>query len=147
VLFRSIDAADRALFARLPATVHRLWVFNKCDLSGNPPGAFDFEASQALRLCAATGDGLDALRAAIRVAAGLDERLEGVFIARARHLDALRQTQAHLRAARERLAIGRNAELAAEDLRLAHAALGLITGQTTTEDLLGAVFSRFCIGK
>ena len=142
-----LDQADRALFDRLPAAVRRVWVFNKCDLSGHAPGAFAFEDQPALRLCAASGAGLDALRAAIRAAAGLGERLEGVFTARARHLDALRQAQAHLRAARERLATGRNAELAAEDLRLGHAALGLITGQTTTEDLLGAVFSRFCIGK
>lgn len=142
-----VDAADRDLFARLPETIHRVWVFNKCDLSGNAPGPFAWEQPDALRLCASTGAGLDALRAAVRTAAGLGEKLEGVFTARARHLDALRQTQAHLDAARSRLATGRGAELAAEDLRLAHAALGLITGQTTTEDLLGVVFSRFCIGK
>ncbi len=137
---------DRTLLARLPSTARQILVFNKCDLSGLAPDAFEVEGRKALRVCAATGEGLDALRTAIRATAGLDEQIEGVFSARARHLDALRLTQQHLRAARERLGSS-VAELAAEELRLAHDALGTITGRTTTEDLLGAVFSRFCIGK
>jgi len=139
--------ADRALLAKLPSTAQQILVFNKCDLSGAAPGTFEYEGRDALRICAATGEGLDALRTAIRAAAGLDDRMEGVFSARARHLDALRLTQGHLQAARAQLGCGSAAELAAEELRLAHDALGAITGRSTTEDLLGAVFSRFCIGK
>ncbi len=138
---------DLDLLARLPAHATSLLVFNKCDLSGAQAGSFRHEGREALRVCAATGDGLDELRKAIRSLAGLDERLEGTFTARARHLDALRLTQGHLRAARGHLVAGGTAELAAEELRLAHEALGAITGRITTEDLLGAVFSRFCIGK
>ncbi|TDU28730.1 tRNA modification GTPase trmE [Panacagrimonas perspica] len=142
-----LTEADRALLAQLPSTARQILVFNKCDLSGAASGAFVREGRDALRICAATGEGLDALRAAIRATAGLDEQMEGVFSARARHLDALHQTQRHLQAARMQLGLGTAAELAAEELRLAHDALGTITGRTTTEDLLGAVFSRFCIGK
>jgi tRNA modification GTPase len=73
--------------------------------------------------------------------------MEGTFIARARHLDALRQAQQHLAEARTALATSGAAEIAAEELRCAQQALGRITGEVSTEDLLGAVFSRFCIGK
>lgn len=142
-----LTEADRALIAKLPPASSLLVVFNKCDLSGAQPCDFRHEGLHALRVCAASGDGLEAIRAAIRKAAGLDERIEGVFSARTRHLDALRVTQTHLRAARARLATGSTPELAAEDLRLAHEVLGVITGKITSDDLLGAVFSRFCIGK
>jgi tRNA modification GTPase len=73
--------------------------------------------------------------------------MEGTFMARARHLDALRLAQVHLDEARTALATAGAAEIAAEELRRAHQALGQITGEVSTEDLLGAVFSRFCIGK
>lgn len=138
---------DPEWLARLPARVRVLRVFNKCDLSGAPAGRFELEGQSALRICAQSGDGLDMLQAEIRSVAGLDQPVEGVFSARARHLDALRRTLEHLRMARRQLAGGGNAELAAEDLRHAHDALGEITGRVGSEDLLGAVFSRFCIGK
>ena len=142
-----LTGEDRALLTRLPEGVERLVVFNKCDLSGAAAGPTDFEGRTALRLCARGGEGLDALRAAIRARAGFDAGVEGTFTARARHLEALRQAQEHLVEARAALAMGGAAEIAAEELRLAHQALGQITGEVTTEDLLGAVFSRFCIGK
>jgi tRNA modification GTPase len=142
-----LTQADRALLDKLPATLKVLLVFNKCDLVGQAPGAFQLEGGEALRVCALTGEGLDALRSAIRGIAGLDERVEGVFTARARHLDALRTTQRHFQAARACLRGGCAAELAAEELRLAHGALGEISGRVSSDDLLGAIFSRFCIGK
>ena len=138
---------DHELIARMPTDLRTLIVFNKCDLSRRAAGSFVHEQQQALRISAADGAGLDELRAAIRAAAGLSENIGGVFSARARHLDALRLARKHLHAASDRLAQRSAAELAAEELRLAHDALGEITGRVTSEDLLGAVFSRFCIGK
>jgi tRNA modification GTPase len=138
---------DRELITRLPDEVERVLVFNKCDLSGASAGAIEFEGHPALRICAREGAGLDALRAMIRARAGFEQNREGAFTARARHLDALRVAQRHLDAARAALATAGTAEIAAEELRLAHRALGQITGEVTSEDLLGAVFSRFCIGK
>lgn len=140
---------DRVLLARLPAGLARLVVLNKCDLTARPAGpetaAEDLGA--CVRLSAATGAGLDALRTAIAAAAGMGAGSEGVFSARARHIDALARTQAHADTAARWLSGQGAAELVAEELRLAHDALGEITGRVTTEDLLGAVFSRFCIGK
>lgn len=142
-----LNAEDQALLARLPASLATLVVFNKCDLSGAAPGPCEIDARPALRLSAAQDQGVDALRAAIRNAAGLHDASEGLFSARARHLDALRNARSHLAAAITHVQRRSTAELAAEELRLAHDALGEVTGRVSTEDLLGAVFSRFCIGK
>jgi tRNA modification GTPase len=105
------------------------------------------EARPTLRLSGKTGAGLDTLRAMLREHAGLGASSEGLFLARARHLEALQQARAHLAAARQQLADGTGAELAAEELRLAQAALGRITGEVTSDALLGEIFARFCIGK
>lgn len=142
-----MTAEDRELIARLPEGIEYVLVFNKCDLSGATAGAVEFEGRQALRICARQGAGLDTMRATIRTHAGLDERVDGTFTARARHLDALRSAQRHLTEARVALATAGAAEIAAEELRRAQQALGRITGEVSSEDLLGAVFSRFCIGK
>lgn len=150
---------DQALLARLPAHVARVLVFNKCDLSGQPAGGqcldghhlgldgHHLDGHRAVRICAADGRGMGDLRDAIRGAAGLGSSIESAFSARSRHVDALRRSRDHLGDAGHRLRQRAGADLAAEDLRLAHEALGEITGRVTTEDLLGAVFSRFCIGK
>ena len=142
-----VTPEDHALIARLPQGPEHLLIFNKCDLSGAAAGAIQSEGQPGLRISASDGAGLDTLRAAIRARAGLDDRMEGTYIARARHLDALRQAQQHLAEARTALATPGTAEIAAEELRCAQQALGRITGEVSTEDLLGAVFSRFCIGK
>ncbi|MGQ0697135.1 MAG: tRNA uridine-5-carboxymethylaminomethyl(34) synthesis GTPase MnmE [Panacagrimonas sp.] len=142
-----LTVEDRALMDRLPQTVPAIVVLNKCDLSGHEPGALEVSGYSTLRISAASGAGLDALRSAIREAAGLGPQTESLFSARTRHIDALRRTREHLVDARRRLELRAGAELAAEELRLAHDALGEISGRVTTEDLLGAVFSRFCIGK
>jgi tRNA modification GTPase len=103
---------------------------------------------EALTLSARTGEGLDALRHRLLELAGWQAGSEGVFIARARHLEALRATRAHMG---EALALAARADAAldllAEELRLAHDALGTITGAFDTEALLGEIFGRFCIGK
>ena len=101
-----------------------------------------------LQLSAKTGQGLEALRAKLLAMAGWQSGAEGLFIARERHVQALRSAQEHLGAAAEHLqAQAANLDLMAEDLRLAHNSLGTITGAMSADDLLGEIFSRFCIGK
>ena len=129
-----LDAAGRH-----PRVLH---VFNKADLA--PAAA----PSDGLAFSAQTGLGLDALRRELLQRAGWHAQPEGVFIARTRHVQALRRTREHLALAREHLVAASPAfELLAEELRLAHDALGEITGTFTSDDLLGEIFSRFCIGK
>ena len=98
-------------------------------------------------MSALTGAGMDDLRAYLKDFAGYSGNAGGAYSARRRHLEALAAAAAHLAAAYARLLAGETTELAAEDLRLAHGALGEITGECTTEDLLGRIFSEFCIGK
>jgi tRNA modification GTPase len=140
------DAAERDIAARLQESgsgVAVLDVYNMADVAGStppPPGA--------LALSARTGEGLAALRQALLGHAGWHAAPEGVFIARARHVQALLRTQQHLGSAQAFLAApSPELDLLAEELRLAHDALGEITGQFTPDDLLGEIFSRFCIGK
>jgi tRNA modification GTPase len=123
-----------------------LHVFNKADLAG-PPGAFE-RARPGLRLSARSGAGLDALREALLERAGGLASPEGLFIARSRHVQALRAAGDHLAAAAAHAAQADTAlDLFAEELRLAHEALQAITGAFSADDLLGEIFSRFCIGK
>ncbi len=138
--------ADDDAIATALAQAHAaapLHVYNKRDLAPDRP-----LPSGALALSAQTGAGLDALRDALLERAGATHVPEGVFIARTRHVEALARTDAHLRRAQEH-ADQRDAalDLFAEELRLAHSALGEITGQFTADDLLGEIFGRFCIGK
>ena len=117
----------------------RILVYNKLDLAPR------FERPQgALAVSAKTGQGLEELRAAILAAAGWSATGESVFLARERHLRGLEKARGHIDAARRELD---RCEVFAEELRLAHAALGAITGEFTSDDLLGEIFGRFCIGK
>ena len=147
-------AALEQATAGIPA---RLWILNKADLlapgSGAPDPAADGDGKgggngEELRVSALTGQGMTELHAALRAlaGAGMHEAGDGEFSARARQVDGLRQTRAHAQAAAAQLAVER-LELAAEELRLAHAALGRITGQVDADQLLGHIFSSFCIGK
>ena len=123
-----------------------LHLFNKADAAGM---AGDFErARPGLRLSARTGAGLDALRDTLLERAGGLASPEGLFIARSRHVEALREAGAHLVGAADHAAQADAAlDLFAEELRLAHQALQRITGAFSADDLLGEIFSRFCIGK
>lgn len=146
-----VDARDPqsgidAVAADLPTGIARLWLHNKCDLSGDPPRASRAVDGEHLWLSAHTGEGLDGLQQRLRDAAGLGEGQAGAFSARARHVDALRRTGGHLQAARSQLDAGVG-ELAAEELRLAQDTLSEITGRFVPDDLLGKIFSSFCIGK
>ncbi len=145
------EAGDALIAQQLPAEVSVLHVYNKADLAG-PAAAFTTAPvtapSDALFLSALSGQGLAGLRQALLRQAGWQPAAEGLFIARARHVDALRRTQSHLHQAQQHAAVRDAAlDLLAEELRLAHRALGEITGQFSNEDLLGEIFSRFCIGK
>jgi len=144
-------AADAEIAARLPAGVPVLQVYNKADLPGAAGRAAAADAGRTvpgLPISARTGQGLDALRQALLRQAGWQAAPEGLFIARTRHVQALRRTLEHLQAAQRHAAARDTAlELLAEELRLAHRALGEITGQFSSEDLLGEIFGRFCIGK
>lgn len=105
-------------------------------------------SSEILRLSARTGQGIEAFRRKLLDIAGFQPGQEGVFIARERHLQALSEALTHLQNARQHVSLGDQAlDLFAEELRLAHQALGRITGAVTADDLLGVIFSRFCIGK
>ncbi|HEX7340212.1 MAG TPA: tRNA uridine-5-carboxymethylaminomethyl(34) synthesis GTPase MnmE [Rhodanobacteraceae bacterium] len=139
--------ADLALLAELPATTPRLVLINKIDVAGTAPHADVRNGVDWLWLSARTGTGLDALRDMLRRLAGADATEGGAFSARRRHLEALARTAAHVTAASEALATTHAGELAAEELRQAQQDLGEITGAFYPDDLLGAIFSTFCIGK
>jgi tRNA modification GTPase len=149
--------ADTSLLAQLPPGLPRLVVHNKIDLVGVsaavaarslPGGAGDSPMQCHVYLSAKTGEGVDLLRGEILGLAGVHEDMEDTFLARERHLDALRAATVHLDSALAHFAGARPPqELVAEDLRAAHTALALITGEFTSDDLLGVIFSRFCIGK
>ena len=139
------DDGERRIAAQLSAAVSSgsqlLHVFNKADVAGAAP-------SPGLMLSARTGLGLAELRRALLEQAGWQAPPEGLFIARARHVQALGRTAEHLTHARGHAARADGAlDLLAEELRLAHDALGEITGAFTADDLLGEIFGRFCIGK
>jgi tRNA modification GTPase len=134
------EAGEAAIAVGLPAGVQVIDVWNKADLASAPDGA--------LAVCARSGAGLPALRQALLAQAGWQAAPEGLFIARTRHVQALRRCAEHLALAQAH-AGQRDAalDLLAEELRLAHTALGEITGEFTSDDLLGEIFGRFCIGK
>jgi tRNA modification GTPase len=147
-----LDAAgppDAEELAQLPREVPVTLVFNKIDLSGTAPRfeAGDAAATPRVYLSALNGAGLDLLRTHLKESAGYQDSESGAFSARRRHLDALRRARGHVQDAAEILSSTRAFELFAEDLRLAQQALGEITGEFTSEDLLGEIFSSFCIGK
>jgi tRNA modification GTPase len=122
----------------------RLLIHNKSDLLASPSADND----TTVHVSALDGQGLDALHARLRsLAMGNDQAAgAGEFSARARHVDALRRAQQHADTAKREL-YHETLELAAEELRLAHEALGEITGRISPDDMLGRIFSTFCIGK
>jgi tRNA modification GTPase len=134
---------ERTLLSGLPQGVAVLKVWNKIDLGGQAPG----EREGMLYISATNGAGLEALRRHLKSRMGYQDGSEGVYMARRRHLETLGRAREALGRARIQLREQRAAELLAEELRLAQHALGEITGAFTTEDLLGRIFSSFCIGK
>ena len=123
------------------------YVVNKIDLSGRPPGAFECEQGDAVAVSAKTGQGLPALRQHLKRVAGYRETEGSTFIARGRHLSAIRRALQNIDQGRRHLAQSRAGELLAEELRLAQQDLSEITGEFSSDQLLGRIFSSFCIGK
>lgn len=141
------DADLAPLRQHLPAHLPHTVIRNKIDRSGRPSGVTLVNGIAEAALSAKTGDGLDHLRAHLKQCMGFAPAGEGTFMARRRHLDALAQAQTYVDQARLALTERRAGELAAEELRRAQHALGTITGEFTSDDLLGQIFSSFCIGK
>ena len=145
-----VDACDAEsvspLQAELAPGVPVIIVRNKIDLTGEPAGT-DRGDPLTVNVSALTGAGLDDLRTAIKVRAGFSVPGEGTVIARQRHLDSIRRARAYFESGRAQLENHQAGELLAEDLRAAQHALAEITGEFTSDDLLGRIFSGFCIGK
>ncbi len=139
---KGLMVQDEAILAGLPTDTPRLLVFNKIDLLGDSDSASG--SAPFIGVSAKTGEGIEELRGKLLEMLGWRDQESGVFMARERHVRALTQAQSHLNQAREELS---SAELFAEELRLAQRALNEITGEFTADDLLGEIFSRFCIGK
>ncbi|MCG8045918.1 MAG: tRNA uridine-5-carboxymethylaminomethyl(34) synthesis GTPase MnmE [Candidatus Thiodiazotropha endolucinida] len=159
---KEIEQADRVLWVfddstdphhlaiyrdQLPKGVPVTLIRNKIDIAGNTPGIFEDESEVEVALSATRGDGIDLLTAHLKQCVGYRYLGEGDFIARRRHLDALERAIRHLRQGELSLQRDQAGELLAEDLRLAQQSLSEITGEFTADDLLGRIFSSFCIGK
>ncbi|MEW8204164.1 MAG: tRNA uridine-5-carboxymethylaminomethyl(34) synthesis GTPase MnmE [Candidatus Thiodiazotropha endolucinida] len=159
---KEIEQADRVLWVfddstdphhlaidrdQLPKGVPVTLIRNKIDIAGNTPGIFEDESEVEVALSATRGDGIDLLTAHLKQCVGYRYLGEGDFIARRRHLDALERAIGYLRQGELSLQRDQAGELLAEDLRLAQQSLSEITGEFTADDLLGRIFSNFCIGK
>ena len=150
------DAVDQVrspalatLIAELPAALPRIVVHNKCDLAGVAPHVERRDSRAAhVWLCALTGDGVGLLQTEVLRRSGVEHAVEDAFFARARQLAALADAERHLDVAATHVAaVPAPLELFAEELRCAQEAMSSITGEFTADDLLGEIFSRFCIGK
>lgn len=138
-----LTAAEQAILDELPPNLPRLFIFNKIDLLAQPSRLEMCDGKTHIYLSAKAGTGLDLLRKKLLELIGWHQE-EGVFAARERHIQALLTAQDHVQRAASEQAAG---ELFAENLRLAQNALNSIAGEFTADDLLGEIFSRFCIGK
>jgi tRNA modification GTPase len=139
-----ITEVEKSILERLPSKIAKIWVHNKIDVSRETSKMEIRNAEAHIYLSAKTGLGLDILKRQLLNQVGYQANNEGVFMARARHLDALEAVNLHLTAAAAQI---NSAELVAEELRSAQEALSTITGEFTPDDLLGEIFTRFCIGK
>jgi tRNA modification GTPase len=139
-----ITETEKSILDRLPREIAKIFVHNKIDLSKEAPNLQNIEKDTHIYLSAKTGLGIDLLKSQLLNLVGYQANSEGVFMARARHLQALTQVRLHLLQAAAQI---HSAELVAEELRLAQENLSSITGEFTPDDLLGEIFSKFCIGK
>ena len=144
---KGIDTDVEALLARLPKTLPRTIVHNKIDLAGHDAGIQTDAEETHVYVSAKTGRGLDELSHHLQDCAGYREAGSDSFSARRRHLEALRRAAEWMDKGVDALQLQQAGELVAEDLRLAHQEMGSITGDVSSDDLLGEIFSSFCIGK
>jgi tRNA modification GTPase len=159
-----IERADRVLFVidaaedpsaaawreervRLPADVPVTLVLNKCDISVGLPLADTASGPPRIHVSALTGAGIEALRGHLKGCMGFQTVEGGAISARLRHLESLARARGHVEEAERQLTERRAGELVAEELRAAQTALNEITGEFTSDDLLGRIFAGFCIGK
>jgi tRNA modification GTPase len=144
-----IDDTGDQLLSEVPTGVVALVVANKIDKlpAQMASHAMEQDAGKQVWISAKTGQGIETLKRRIRDAVGATEQAEGSFSARQRHVDALQRANKHLETGCDAMEQHQAGELLAEELRLAQQALGEITGQTLPDDLLGEIFSSFCIGK
>jgi tRNA modification GTPase len=139
--------AEQHIIDACPASVSVIVLFNKCDITGRATGMIETaDEYKSLAVSARTGEGLDELIKCIKQLAGMQATGEGAFMARRRHLAELKTAQQHLQLAQQQ-AQHSEGELIAEELKMVQEALGTITGEVTSDDLLGKIFSEFCIGK
>ena len=150
IILLVFDSRDsKANLSILPDSVKnkpKILVRNKIDLAGHKSSVKKVGNITEISISAKNGDGIDALRESLSEFAGLNSGIEGVFVARKRHLDAIEETLEFINSASSQLNSG-SSELVAEDLRQAGMKLGQITGEFSSDDLLGEIFSSFCIGK
>jgi tRNA modification GTPase len=145
-----IDAAhgigdnEKSILTRLPQEIAKIWVHNKIDTTKETAKIVEKAGEVHIYISAKTGEGIELLKTHLLDLVGYKENAEGAFMARARHLEALKFVEEHLQLTQENI---NQAELVAEELRLAQVALSSITGEFTPDDLLGEIFSKFCIGK
>jgi len=135
-----------ALVAEFPAALDRTVIRNKVDLTGEAPGCASADGA-VINVSALTGQGLDALRERLRSVAGYEPAAEGMVTARRRHLERLAAAREHFDAARRLLDEQQAGELMADELLQAQNALAEITGEFSSDDLLGRIFASFCVGK
>lgn len=156
--YHEIEKADLILYVVaadndiLPETFKQMsqpviFIRNKIDLTQETPSIRFEEDKTIVSLSAKSGSGIDLFKNQIKSQVGFQSSGEGIYLARRRHLDALARTQSHVQHALQQITDTRSGELAAEDLRQAHLALCEITGEFTADDLLGRIFSSFCVGK
>jgi len=147
----TIHAEDRAILAKMPSHIPVTLIHNKIDLLKKPPGLVDFSDEKGVKteiwLSAKHQLGLDLLKQHLKTEMGYQQTAEGVFMARKRHLVALQTALDLTLTGQQQLEHYAAGELLAEDLRQAQNALSEITGQFTSDDLLGRIFTSFCIGK
>ncbi|VAW97300.1 tRNA-5-carboxymethylaminomethyl-2-thiouridine(34)synthesis protein MnmE [hydrothermal vent metagenome] len=144
---RGFSEPEHDIIKQCPDQVALIVVFNKCDLSEEKNTApIESTQGQQCRISAKTGQGIDKLISQIKTLAGMQTSGEGAFMARRRHLVALDQALSHLQFALQQ-ANQQQGELIAEELKLVQQHLGEITGELSSDDLLGKIFSEFCIGK
>lgn len=141
---KGIGEQENLILGRLPKEIKKIWVHNKIDVSREAARVLEKNNETHIFLSAKTGEGLTHLKDHLLSLVGYQQNSEGVFMARARHLDALNEVKQHLDNASQQI---NYAELVAEELRLSQEALSRITGEFSPDDLLGEIFSKFCIGK
>ncbi|WP_415879113.1 tRNA uridine-5-carboxymethylaminomethyl(34) synthesis GTPase MnmE [Methylomonas sp. TEB] len=146
LLIDSTDPDSASLDASLPANIAVTKVFNKIDLIGGQPRVMETQQSTEIHLSIKHKLGLDLLRQHLKQSMGFTESADNVFVARTRHIQALQLAAQALDRAAEQL-LHQAHELVAEELRQAQTSLSAITGEFTSDDLLGEIFSSFCIGK